>query len=162
VVSRSVSELGHPSRDGDPRGARQDTQSRWMLAWGKSTMRAFAGATATSGYACHPACFEEELLSNRDRAHGRATLPIRCVCKIARGCHARKKRRSGKRRGTFLSSFDFKDLVYEEAGRWAFRFRKAEPCVTWILQCEKDRAQSWPHVKRSGSNPLCHCSLDLG
>ena len=50
MVSRSVSELGHPSRDGDPRGARQDTQSRWMLAWGKSTMRAFAGATATSGY----------------------------------------------------------------------------------------------------------------
>src|ERR1700674_2794985 len=24
-------------------------RSRWMLAWGKSTMRAFAGATATSG-----------------------------------------------------------------------------------------------------------------
>jgi hypothetical protein len=36
------------TRHGDLRGARQDTQSRWMLAWGKSTMRA-AGATATSG-----------------------------------------------------------------------------------------------------------------
>src|SRR5437762_2777106 len=33
---------------GDPRGARQDTQSRWMLAWSKFTTPAFAGAIATS------------------------------------------------------------------------------------------------------------------
>src|SRR5437016_14212183 len=31
---------------------------------------------------------EEELLGNRNSAHGRATSPIRCVCKIARGRHA--------------------------------------------------------------------------
>ncbi len=34
---------------------------RWLLAWGESNMRAFAGV-ATSGYACHPACFEQKLL----------------------------------------------------------------------------------------------------
>jgi len=50
--------------------SRADAIAGGVLASGKSTWRAFAGATATSGIAPLPRSIEEEVLGNRDSANG--------------------------------------------------------------------------------------------